>query len=70
MFESTPRVCQRARSRPAKPHESVRAQVAREMLQFLAECVWGKRTLAFSIMVRHMAEFTDELTKVEGARFF
>ena len=39
------------------------------MLQFLAECVWGKRTLAFSIMVRHMAEFTDELTKVEGARF-
>ena len=45
-----------------------RAQVAREMLQFLAECVWGEKTLPFSIMVRHMAEFTDELTKVEGAR--
>ena len=34
------------------------------MIAFVAECVWGQRSLPFAMMVQRMTEFTDALTQV------
>ena len=33
------------------------------MIAFVAECVWGERSLPFAMMVQRMTEFTDALTQ-------